>query len=291
MKDQPLLRGCGTALVTPFRNGAVDTEAYRRLVERQVGAGIDFLVPLGTTAETPCLTDEEKVTILRITREAAGARPVVAGCGTNSLTGTLRNIELLSPLGPDAFLVVTPYYNKPTQEGLYRYFEAVARAAGRPIVLYNVPGRTGVNLGAETTLRLARVPGIIAVKEASGNLEQILRICRERPEGFRVLSGNDDQTLPLMASGADGVISVVANIAPVPMRALTQAVLAGDLSQAIALNNRLIPLHKACFLESNPIPVKGGLSLMGLCRSEMRLPLTEATPATLACLKSIIDTL
>ena len=284
------LKGLGTALATPFSGGRVDYDSYVKLVTRQVSKGVDFLVPLGTTAETPCLDDDEKVELLKLTRELCD-KPVIAGCGTNSLAGTLRNIKLLEPCGPDAFLVVTPYYNKPTQEGLYQYFKAVAECAGKPIVLYNVPSRTGVNMKAETTLRLAAIPNIIAVKEASGDLNQVLEIKRKAPKGFSVLSGNDDQTFPLMAGGADGIISVVSNIEPMLMSSLVRALQAGKIERARELNDRLIPLYKACFVESNPIAVKGGLSVMGLCRNECRLPLTPATSQTLALMKEIIKDL
>ncbi len=186
------LSGCGTALVTPFhQDGEVDYPSYAELVKRQVKAGVDFLVPLGTTAETPCLEDWEKTEILSITKKYAGTLPVVVGCGTNSLAGTIKNIRILEPYGPDAFLVVVPYYNKPTQEGMYQYFKAVAESTGKAIVLYNVPGRTGANMLARTTLRLAEIPNIVAVKEASGKTDQIFDIVKHAPEGFAVISGND----------------------------------------------------------------------------------------------------
>ena len=182
------LTGCGTALITPFKNGEVDYEAFAALVDRQVEAGIDFLVPLGTTGETPCLEDEERIKVLQIAKEHSQGRPVVAGGGTNSLQHTIRSMQMLEPYGVDAFLIVVPYYNKPTQEGQYQYFKAVAEATEKPIVLYNVPGRTGVNMTAETCLRLAQIPNIVAIKEASGNREQIEAILAGAPEGFQVLS-------------------------------------------------------------------------------------------------------
>jgi len=286
-----VLRGCGTALVTPFKNGEVDLECYRRLVSRQVENGIDFLVPLGTTAETPCLGDEEKKELLKATVELSGGRPVVCGAGTNSLSGTIRNIGMLEPLGPDAFLVVVPYYNKPTQEGMYQYFKAVAESTQKPIVMYNVPGRTGANMTAETTLRLAEIPNIIAIKEASGNVPQVAKITEHAPEGFTVLSGNDDQTYILMALGAAGVISVASNIAPAEMTRLVDVTSKGDMASALALDRKLRPLFRDCFVESNPIPVKGGLSVMGLCENECRLPLTPATPSTLEAMKKTIKEL
>ena len=281
-------KGLATALVTPFVDGEVDWKAFRNLVRRQVEAGVDFLVPLGSTAETPCLTDAEKVKILEIAREESNGLPIVAGAGSNSLTATVQNMRLLDGHGADAYLIVVPFYNKPTQEGLYQYFKAVAEETDRQVILYNVPGRTGTNMKTETTLRLAEIPNITAVKEASGDLAQIIDIKRQAPEGFTVLSGNDDQTLPLMACGADGVISVASNVAPKQMKALTQAVAASDLKEAIRLNNRLMPLYHACFVESNPIPAKAALSLMGLCRDEMRLPLLAATGGTRTLLADVL---
>ena len=284
------INGLGTALVTPFRDGAVDYESYRALVRRQVEAGVDFLVPLGSTAETPCLEDEEKTELLKITRELFGGT-VVVGVGTNSLQATLRNMRLLEPCGPDAWLVVVPYYNKPTQEGMYQYFKAVAESTDKAVILYNVPGRTGSNIRPETVLRLAELPNVTAIKEASGDLSQILAIRRAAPADFTVLSGNDDQTLPLMASGCDGVISVASNLAPKQMSALCAALRRGDIAQAVRLNNALIPLFDACFVESNPIPAKGALHVLGLCRNELRLPLTPATEPTLALMRKVLSDL
>lgn len=281
-------KGLATALVTPFVDGEVDWKAFRNLVRRQVEAGVDFLVPLGSTAETPCLTDAEKVKILEIAREESNGLPIVAGAGSNSLTATVQNMRLLDGHGADAYLIVVPFYNKPTQEGLYQYFKAVAEETDRQVILYNVPGRTGTNMKTETTLRLAEIPNITAVKEASGDIAQIIDIKRQAPEGFTVLSGNDDQTLPLMACGADGVISVASNVAPKQMKALTRAVAASDLKEAIRLNNSLMPLYHACFVESNPIPAKAALSLMGLCRDEMRLPLLTATESTRTLLADVL---
>lgn len=281
-------KGLATALVTPFVDGEVDWKAFRNLVRRQVEAGVDFLVPLGSTAETPCLTDAEKVKILEIAREESNGLPIVAGAGSNSLTATVQNMRLLDGHGADAYLIVVPFYNKPTQEGLYQYFKAVAEETDRQVILYNVPGRTGTNMKTETTLRLAEIPNVTAVKEASGDIAQIIDIKRQAPANFTVLSGNDDQTLPLMACGADGVISVASNVAPEQMKALTRAVAASDLKEAIRLNNSLMPLYHACFVESNPIPAKAALSLMGLCRDEMRLPLLPATGGTRTLLADVL---
>ena len=283
------LHGCGTALVTPFKDGKIDYEAYKSLVRRQVEAGVHFLVPLGTTAETPCLDDDEKCEILRLTRELCPDRPVVAGAGTNSPAATIRNIRLLEPYGPDAFLIVVPFYNKPTQEGIFEYFRAVAAATDRDIVAYNVPGRTGVNMSAETTLRLAEIPNVVAVKEASGNLEQVGKILAGKPSDFSVLSGNDDQTLQIMEAGGDGVISVASDIAPELMVELVNALSDKDFETAHKINDRLDPLFRACFVESNPIPVKAGLNLLGLCSPEIRLPLTEAVPSTFDAMRKAME--
>ena len=273
-------KGCGTALITPFKNGEVDYEAFAALVDRQVAGGIDFLVPLGTTGETPCLTDEEKIRILHLTKDHAQGLPIVAGVGTNSLEHTIANIKLLEPHGVDAFLVVVPYYNKPPQEGMFQYYKSVAAATMTPIILYNVPGRTGSNMTAETTLRLAQIDNIIAIKEASSNRGQILEIIQNRPEGFLVLSGNDDETFPLMKEGADGIISVASNIAPDPCVKLAHAMMEGKVEKAAMYHERLMPLFRNCFVESNPIPAKAALAAMGLIANECRLPLVPAQQKT-----------
>ena len=280
MMSDTRFRGCGTALITPFRNGAVDYDAFAALVDRQVAGGIDFLVPLGTTGETPCLTDEEKINILHITNEHAAGLPVIAGVGTNSLEHTIANIKLLEPHGVDAFLVVVPYYNKPPQEGMYQYYKAVAASTQKPIILYNVPGRTGANMTAETTLRLAQIDNIIAIKEASSNRGQILEIIQNRPEGFLVLSGNDDETYPLMKEGADGIISVASNIAPEQCVALAHAMMEGKVEKAAMYHEKLMPLFRNCFVESNPIPAKAALAAMGLIANECRLPLVPCQQKT-----------
>lgn len=283
------LRGCGTALVTPFRNTAVDYDAYASCVQRQVEAGVDFLVPLATTGETPTLSAEEKLRLLDITRERSAGKPLLVGCGTNSLQATLDNIRLLSSHGADAYLVVVPYYNKPTPEGQYRYFKAVAEAADKPIVIYNVPGRTGANMTAETTLRLASdCPDIIGIKEASGNYSQVSEIICRAPEGFSVLSGDDDMTLAFMATGGQGVISVASNVAPSEVKALTDAMLEGDLQKARRLHHLLSPLFRGCFIESNPIPVKAAMERLGLASAEVRLPLSEASEATRQTIAQIL---
>ena len=286
---QLVLKGCGTALVTPFdKDGNVDYAAYAAMVKRQVEAGVDFLVPLGTTAETPCLEDEEKMELFRITKKFANGIPLIVGVGTNSLTKTIKNIKMMEPLGPDGYLVVVPFYNKPVQEGMYQYFKAVAGSTEKAIVLYNVPGRTGANMLARTTLRLAEIPNIVAIKEASGKVDQIFDIVRNAPEGFTVLSGNDDQTYELMRDGVAGLISVASNIAPAKVAQLVHTMQAGDFESGTKQSMALMPLFKNCFVESNPIPVKGGLSLMGLCRNDCRLPLTPATKETLDILEQTI---
>ncbi len=274
------LTGCGTALITPFRNGEVDYDAFAALVDRQIEAGIDFLVPLGTTGETPCLEDEERIKVLQIAKAHSQGRPVVAGGGTNSLQHTIRSMKMLEPYGVDAFLIVVPYYNKPTQEGQYQYFKAVAESTDKPIVLYNVPGRTGANMTAETCLRLAQIPNIVAVKEASGNREQIEKILAGAPEGFQVLSGNDDDTLWMMQQGGAGIISVASNVAPKHMADFIGAIREGDMAKAEALNKELTPLFINCFVESNPIPAKAAMAAMGLIENELRLPLVPSQQKT-----------
>jgi len=287
------LSGCGTALLTPFcEDGSVDYAAYAASIDRQVAAGVHFLVPLGTTAETPALTPEEKVRLLKIAKDHAAGRPLLVGCGANSFDGTMANIRLLEPLGPDAFLVVVPYYNKPTPEGQYRYFKAVAAATQVPVVIYNVPGRTGANMTAATALRLAAdCPNIIGIKEASGNYAQGSELIRRAPEGFTVLSGDDDLTFALMATGARGVVSVASNIAPAQVAAMAEALLRDDIPAARALHHRLSPLYKACFLESNPVPAKAAMAQLGLMTDAVRLPLAPASDATRAALASVLEDL
>lgn len=285
------LTGCGTALITPFKNGEVDYEAFAALVDRQVEAGIDFLVPLGTTGETPCLEDEERIKVLQIAKEHSKGRPVVVGGGTNSLQHTIRSMQMLEPYGVDAFLIVVPYYNKPTQEGQYQYFKAVAESTDKPVVLYNVPGRTGANMTAETALRLAEIPNIVAIKEASGNREQIEKILKGAPAGFQVLSGNDDDTIWMMQQGGAGVISVASNIAPALMAEFTGALRAGDVAKAEKMNAKLTPLFTNCFVESNPIPAKAAMAAMGLIENELRLPLVPAQQSTYDLLVETISPL
>lgn len=282
------LSGCGTALITPFSHTEVDYEAYARLVDRQVEAGIDVLVPLGTTGETPCLEDDEKIRILQIAKEHSAGKPIMVGGGTNSLKHTQRSMQLLEPYGVDAFLIVVPYYNKPTQEGQYQYFKAVAESTDKPIVLYNVPGRTGSNMNAETTLRLAEIPNITAIKEASGNRAQIEEILRNAPKDFQVLSGNDDDTLWMMENGGAGIISVASNIAPELMVRFVRAIQGSFFENAHRLNDMLTPLFRNCFVESNPIPAKAAMAAMGLIENEFRLPLVPATDKTYALMEQTV---
>ena len=284
------LKGCGTALFTPFKNGKLDEAAFAATVRRQVEAGIHFLVPLGTTGETPCLSVAERKRVLELTRENAPGKPLLVGGGTNSLTATLESMAQLPDA--DAFLIVVPYYNKPNQTGIYEYFKAVAGSTEKPVVIYNVPSRTGANIQAETTLRLAEeIPNIIAVKEASSNYAQISQIVRCKPAGFSVLSGNDDETLSLMATGADGIISVAANIAPREMVEMVEALQKDDMVKARALHHRLFPLFKACFVEPNPIPGKAAMARLGLMNNELRLPLVPATQKTEELMAKILDAL
>ena len=283
-------------MFTPFKGGKVDVGTFAANVERQVKAGMDFLVPLGTTGETPTLSDDEKRLVLETARAHAGGRKIIVGVGTNSVPGTLANIRLLPEA--DAFLVVAPYYNKPPQRGLYEYFRTVAGETDKPVILYNVPGRTGCNIEAETTLRLAAdVPNIVGVKEASGKIDQILAILKDRPEDFTVLSGNDDDTLKIMKAGADGVISVASNVAPSEMVQFVHAALKGQAGlpeawqEAEALEARLGELFRNLFIEPNPIPGKAAMARLGLMENSLRLPLVPATEATETLMQHTLDAL
>ena len=270
-----ILSGCGTALVTPFRrDGQVDEAALRRLVEWQVSEGVHFLVPCGSTGEAATLTIEEHRRVVETTVEvAAGRVPVVAGAGSNDTARAIAQSREMKAAGATHLLHVSPMYNKPPQRGIIAHFRAIADAIDLPIIAYNVPGRTAGNIEARTTLELARCPGIIGIKEASGNLGQIADIIRDRPPGFSVLSGDDSLTLPVMALGGDGVISVTSNATPRLMAQLTDACAAGDLSAARALHRRLQPWMSAAFVEPNPIPAKAALAMMGRIENVLRLPL------------------
>ena len=286
--DRLFLKGCSTALATPFlEDGSVDYDSYAALLDRQVASGVDFLTVLATTAETPTLSQEEKQKLLAISKEHCGGLPLLVGCGSNSVAATLENIRQLP--GADAYLVVVPFYNKPTQEGMYLYFKAIAEAAPAPVVIYNVPGRTGANMLASTALRLAReVPGIIGIKEASGKMDQCREIIDGAPQGFSVLSGDDDMTFELIKAGGHGVISVASNALPREVALMCHLALEGRFEEASELNCRLMPLMKGCFIESNPIPVKAALAELGLCGAGVRIPLTEATEQTKQTIRQIL---
>jgi 4-hydroxy-tetrahydrodipicolinate synthase len=283
------LRGCGTALVTPFlADGSIDDKALRKLVAWQIKSGIDFLVPCGTTGETPTLSHDEWRQVIEITIEvAAGAVPIVAGATSNCTADAVQKAaELAKIKGVDAILTASPYYNKPTQEGQFQHFKAIAEAVDVPLVLYNVPGRTGVNLEPDTLLRLSAVPNIAAVKEASGRISQIAEICGLIP-GFTVLSGDDSLTLPTIAVGGVGVISVASNAFPKQMADLTRAALNNDWNRARKLNNKYLALMQANFIESNPMPVKAVLAMMGRIQENYRLPMVKMQPALRAKLETI----
>lgn len=288
-----MFKGVGTALVTPFReNGALDEDAFAKFVDWQIAEGVNFLVPCGTTGENPTLTAGEHKRVVELTVKTANGRvPVLAGAGSNSTTRAVELTEQAIDLGADGILTITPYYNKPTPDGLLRHFGAQANAiekkkSGFPMIMYNVPSRTGLNMSAETTLRMAsEIPNIIGVKEASANLEQILTILRDRNEGFLVLSGDDAWTLPLLAVGADGVISVASNEVPRLMRQLVD-------ERSVAVHEKLLALMTNNFIESNPAPVKAVLKMMGVIPSDsVRPPLAPITDASRKKLKEIVDAL
>ncbi|HSP63852.1 MAG TPA: 4-hydroxy-tetrahydrodipicolinate synthase [Pyrinomonadaceae bacterium] len=271
------MRGCATALVTPFKaDGAIDEERMRALVDRQITGGVRLLVPCGTTGESATMTDAEAQRVLALAIEVAlGRARVIAGTGSNSTAAAIEYSQRARDAGADAVLQVAPWYNKPTQEGLYAHFRAVAEAIpGTPVMLYNVPGRTSSNIAAQTVLRLARdCENIVAVKEASGDLTQIMGILRERPANFRLLSGDDAVTLPLIALGADGIVSVASNEIPDLMSRLTELALAANWTEARALHYRILPLMEVNVIESSPGPVKGAMAMMGLLEENFRLPL------------------
>jgi 4-hydroxy-tetrahydrodipicolinate synthase len=273
--------GVGTALVTPFTTtGELDEQAVRRLGRRQIDAGIHFLVPCGTTGENPTLTLAERVRIVEIlVDEARGQVPVLAGAGGYNTTEVIQLAAEMDKAGAAGLLSVTPYYNKPTQEGLYQHFRAIAESTPLPIVLYNVPGRTGVNLEPSTVVRLAALPNIVGVKEASGNITQMCELCHVVPPGFIVLSGDDAITLPLMAIGGRGVISVASNEVPSEMVRMVEAAEGGDFVAARLLHERIMPLMKVNFVEANPGPVKAAMAAMGLLEESYRLPVVAPRPA------------
>ena len=285
------LSGCFTALITPFRDGLIDESALRALVHRQIAGGVSGLVPCGTTGEAPALSAPEWDRVVSVVIETADRRvPVLAGTGSNNTDTVIERTRRARTLGADGALVVTPYYNRPTQDGLYRHFAAIAEAVDLPLVLYNVPGRTGVNLLPETVVRLADIPGIVGIKEASGSLDQASQIVREAPEAFVVVSGDDSLTLPMMGVGASGVISVVSNIAPEAVSALTSACLAGDFRSGRYLHLALFDLCRAMFVETNPTPVKAAAALLGYCSPEVRLPLATLSEAAQRRVESALET-
>jgi 4-hydroxy-tetrahydrodipicolinate synthase len=284
------LQGCGTALVTPFTEpGTIDFPALRALVDWQIAEGIDFLVACGSTGEAQTLDDTERQRVVAAVVEvAAGRVPVMAGATSNDTSRAVDETRRMCNVGVDYILSATPYYNKPTQEGLYRHFMAVAEATTRPLCLYNVPGRTAVNLQPGVALRLAQHPNVMGIKEASGDLRQVMDILRERPQDFTVLSGDDWLTLPVITAGGDGLISVVSNEVPSAMTALVHLLLSGNVEQARAWHYRLLSLMDANFLESNPAPVKAALHLMGRIQNVLRLPLLPVSASTGAALRTAL---
>lgn len=273
------VKGCGVALITPFhKSGAVDYMVFRRLIKRQIQNGANFLVPFGTSGEAACLADEEKFKLLEAALdEVDGKIPVFAGIISNTTPGAINAIKLLEKLRPDGFLVITPYYNKPMPSGLYYHFKAVALTTDKPILLYNLPSNTSVNLDVETCLKLAEIKNIIGVKDGSGNYSQISEIIRNAPENFVVFSGKDKETLALMATGAKGVIGGTANVAPKEISTLTKALLRNDFITARKIHHQLSPLFTSLSLESNPIMVKAAMHKMGLIENVLRSPLYPAT--------------
>jgi len=272
--------GVGTALVTPFtKNGDVDEPAVRRLGRRQIDNGVHFLAPCGTTGENPTLTHSERIRIVEIlVDEAKGQVPILAGAGGYNTNEVIHLAGEMKKAGASGLLSVTPYYNKPTQEGLYQHFRGIAESTPLPIVLYNVPGRTGVNIEVSTLVRLAAIPNIVGVKEASGNVTAMCEICRAVPSDFIVLSGDDALTLPLMAIGGRGIISVASNEIPGEMARMVEAAERGDFGAARAVHHRILPLMQINFVESNPVPVKAAMAAMGLLEANYRLPMTPPRP-------------
>ena len=287
-----MFTGCGTALVTPFRRDqSLDEVTLRKLVRRQIDAGINFLVPCGTTGESPTLTHAEHLRVVEITlEEAKGSHvPVLAGAGGYNTREVVELARELEHMGVDGILSVTPYYNKPTPEGLYLHYQAIAAAIRLPIIVYSIQGRTGINVEPATLARLAEIENIIGVKEASGNIAQMANILHLLPPDFTVLCGDDAITLPLMALGGRGVVSVVANQIPAEMTQLAQACLKGDFAAARQIQAKYLPLMNVNFIESNPIPVKAGMALMGLLEPVYRLPMCPPSDASLARIEKVLD--
>jgi 4-hydroxy-tetrahydrodipicolinate synthase len=286
-----MFTGCGTALVTPFRqDGSLDEQRLGALVRRQIENGINFLVPCGTTGESPTLSREEHLRVVAITlEEARGKVPVLAGAGGYNTHEVIELARSVESLGAHGILSVTPYYNKPTQEGLYQHFAAVAAAVRIPVIVYSVQGRTGVNVEPATLARLARIANIAGVKEASGSLAQVAQVVHQTPENFIVLSGDDSVTIPVCALGGKGIVSVVSNQIPAEMTALAQACLAGDFAQARRIQRQFLPLMDVNFIESNPIPVKAAMAVMGLLEPVWRLPLCAPKPENQAKIEKVLE--
>ena len=288
---QNKFRGLGIALITPFRaDGSIDEEALIRLVEFQIKGGADFLCIMGTTAETPCLTPEEKLWLRQtLVQRVAGRVPLLMGCGGNNTAAVVRELQETDWTGIDGVLSVCPMYNKPSQEGLYQHFSAIAKASPVPVVLYNVPGRTGVNMTAETTLRLARdFENIEAIKEASGNITQMDDIIKNKPEGFDVISGDDGITFPLITLGAVGVISVIGNALPREFSRMVRLALNGDYASALTIHHKFTELFKLLFVDGNPAGVKAMLHAMGMIENQLRLPLVPTRLTTMEQISAIL---
>jgi 4-hydroxy-tetrahydrodipicolinate synthase len=285
-----MFSGTFTALVTPFRNGEVDVEALEGMVEFQIGHGVSGLVPCGTTGETPAMSEaEDRLVVETVVRVANGRAPIIAGTGSNSTDMAIKYTKMAQEEGADGSLQVAPYYNKPTQEGLYRHFAAIAESTELPLVLYNIPGRTGVTISAETMVRLAEIPNIVGVKDSTLSMNIVADVIALCGEDFDVLSGDDPMTLPLIALGGRGVISVASNVAPGAVSEMVRALLEGDWERGRELHYELLPLFRALFVETNPIPVKTAASLLGLCSDEMRLPLVPMEGENLRVLQETLD--
>lgn len=285
-----IFTGCGTALVTPFRQDlSVDESALRRLIKRQIDSGIDYLVPCGTTGESPTLSRAEHVRVVAITvEEAKGAVPVLAGAGGYNTADVISLGNELQLLGVDGLLSVNPYYNRPTQEGLYQHFKAIADGVPLPIVLYNIPGRTAVNIETPTLRRLAEIDNIVAVKEASGNISQMAAVCHAVPDGFDVLCGDDSITIALIALGGRGIVSVTSNEIPAEMTKLAHLAMSGDFAGAREMQRTWMPLMDVNFIESNPIPLKTAMAMMGLLEPIWRLPMTPPSLQTRAKVETVL---
>src|SRR5712671_5626796 len=286
-------KGCGTAMVTPFRKDlSLDENALRRLIRRQIVAGINFLVPCGTTGESPTLSHEEHLRVVAITvEEAKGKVPVLAGAGGYDTRNVIEMVREIERLGADGILSVTPYYNKPTQEGLYHHYKAIASATSLPIILYNVTPRTNVNIDPATVRRLSEIENIIGVKEASGSIAQITQVIQQVPEDFIVLSGDDSLTLPMVAMGGRGIIFVASNEIPAEMTTLAKLCLSGDFTTARAMQRKYLPLMEVNFIETSPVPVKAAMAAMGLLEPVWRLPLVPPRAENLARIRTVLESL